>query len=248
VSNASNPCALTATKAGDNNYNLTTSAAFAVTLNKAATATTVTAASAIYDGSPHGGTAVVVGSGLNQALPITYSGISGTVYAASTTAPMNPGNYSATASYAESANYLGSTDTKTFTIEYGSCNSSVGAGQVILPPINSDGTSVYNRKGSSTIPVKFRVCNAAGGSISTAAAVFGSSTGSVTMLNAVRGTVTIPNEETTADIPDVAFRWDASGQQWMFNMAMSNLSAGTTYTFRINLAYGPGIQFVVGVK
>ena len=33
---------------------------------------------------------------------------------------------------------------------------------MILQPINSDGTSVYNRKGGSTIPVKFRVCDAAG--------------------------------------------------------------------------------------
>ena len=31
-------------------------------------------------------------------------------------------------------------------------------------------------------------------------------------------------------------------------MASSNLTAGTTYTFRINLAYGPGIIFKVGIK
>lgn len=45
----------------------------------------------------------------------------------------------------------------------------------------------------------------------------------------------------------VAFRWDASGQQWIFNMATSNLQSGNTYTFRINLANGY-IVFVVGVK
>ena len=33
----------------------------------------------------------------------------------------------------------------------------------------------------------------------------------------------------------------------IFNMATSNLQAGTTYTFRINLAVG-SIQFKVGVK
>ena len=67
------------------------------------------------------------------------------------------------------------------------------------------------------------------------------------MLSAVRGTIDNINEANGTDIPDVAFRWDASGQQWMFNMATSNLSSGNTYLFRINLANG-SIQFVVGVK
>jgi hypothetical protein len=69
------------------------------------------------------------------------------------------------------------------------------------------------------------------------------------MLNAVRGTVTVVNEDTIVDIPDNAFRWDASGQQWIFNMATTNLTSGTTYTYRINLAYSPAsIVFVVGLK
>ena len=67
------------------------------------------------------------------------------------------------------------------------------------------------------------------------------------MLSAVRGTVTVVNEDTIADIPDVAFRWD--GQQWIFNMATNNLDSGSRYAFRINLAYAPAsITFVVGVK
>jgi len=67
------------------------------------------------------------------------------------------------------------------------------------------------------------------------------------MLSAVRGTVDAVNETTTGDIPDAAFRWDSSGQQWIFNMATTNLTSGNTYTFTINLAYGK-ITFVVGVK
>jgi len=130
-------------------------------------------------------------------------------------------------------------------IGYGTCNVSVGPGGVILAPINSDGSSVFNRKGGSTIPVKFRLCDASGNPISNAAAVFGSSSGTITLLSAVRGTVTVVNEATVADIPDVAFRW--SGDQWIFNMATSNLDQGATYTFRINLAVG-SIQFKVGVK
>jgi hypothetical protein len=132
-------------------------------------------------------------------------------------------------------------------ITFGACSAAVGAGGVILPPINSDGTSVYPRKGGSTIPVRFRVCNAAGAAISNSAAVFAPTGGSLTMLSTVRGTIDNVNEGGITDVPDVAFRW--SGDQWIFNMATSNLSAGQTYTFRINLAYGPAsINFVVGVK
>jgi len=67
------------------------------------------------------------------------------------------------------------------------------------------------------------------------------------MLSAVRGTIDNVNESGVTDVPDVAFRWNASGQQWIFNMATSNLQSGNTYTFRINLANGY-IIFVVGVK
>jgi len=133
-----------------------------------------------------------------------------------------------------------------FTVTYGACSTGVGPGGVILQPINSDGTSVYQRKGGSTIPVKFTVCDAFGNPISNSTAVFASpSSGTITLLSEVRGTVTVVNEATTADIPDAAFRW--TGNQWIFNMATTNLSQGSTYTFRINLAYG-SISFRVGVK
>jgi hypothetical protein len=103
--------------AGNANYNQKQSAPQTITINKAATSTVVTVTNATYDGNPHGGTATVTGpASLNQALTVTYTGVAPTVYAASTTAPTNAGTYSASASYAESANYLGSSDTKTFTI------------------------------------------------------------------------------------------------------------------------------------
>ena len=122
-------------------------------------------------------------------------------------------------------------------------------GGVILPPINSDGTSVYPRKGGSTIPVKFTVCDANGNPISNPAAVFGPNPGaSITLVSAVRGTVDNVNEiGDTIDVASNAFRY--SSGQWIFNMATSNLTAGSTYTFKINLAYAPAsIVFKVGVK
>ena len=117
-----------------------------------------------------------------------------------------------------------------------------------MPPINGDGTSVYPRKGGSTIPVKFTVCDANGNPISNPAAVFGANPvgAAITLLSAVRGTVDNINEiGDTIDVASTAFRY--SDGQWIFNMATNNLTAGTTYTFRINLLYGH-IDFRVGVK
>jgi len=55
----------------------------------------------------------------------------------------------------------------------------------------------------------------------------------------------IPPIKFRIHIPDVAFRY--TGSQWIFNMATTNLNQGSTYTFRINLAY-QSIIFKVGVK
>jgi hypothetical protein len=193
----------------------------------------------IYNALPHGVTANVTGAGgLSQAVAVVYNPGGSTV-------PVNPGIYTATATFAGDADHTGSSaGPVTINITFGACSS--GQGGVILPPINSDGTSVYSRKGGSTIPVKFTVCDAFGQPISNPAAVFGPG-GEVTMLSQMRGTVTIVNEDGTNDIPDVAFSF--TGGQWHFNMATMNLAATTTYTFRINLAYAPSsIIFKVGVK
>jgi hypothetical protein len=86
-------------------------------VDKAGTTTAVTVSGATYDGSAHGASSIVTGAGgLSQPVTVYYTGVSPTVYASSTTAPINAGTYSASATYAESANYFGSTDSKNFTI------------------------------------------------------------------------------------------------------------------------------------
>jgi hypothetical protein len=132
-----------------------------------------------------------------------------------------------------------------FTIGYGTCSGS-DPGGVILPPINSDGTSAYKRKGGSTIPVKFKVCDANGNSISDPNVVFQTGCcGSINRTSHMRGTVEDVNENAVTDIPDVAFRY--TGDHWQFNMDTGNLQAGYTDTFQINLKYGV-IQFTIQVK
>jgi hypothetical protein len=230
----------------DGNYNDGDSAASAsLLINKATPTVTVTGGSFIYDGNTHPATATATGIS-----SITVAGSFVFTYTppGTTAVPVNPGSYTVGAEFTSgNPNYGNTSGSATITIGYGICSASVGAGGVILPPINSDGTSVYQRKGGSTIPVKFRVCSASGASISNPAAVFSGTGGNLTMLSAVRGTITNINELDGTDIPDVAFRWD--GQQWIFNMATNNLTSGSTYAFRINLAYAPAsITFVVGVK
>ena len=109
------------------------------------------------------------------------------------------------ASFAGDSSYSASSGTAALTVAYGTC---IGPnlGGVILPPINSDGSSVYKRQGGSTIPVKFTVCDANGNPISDPNAVFlNGCCGSITMLTRMRGTVNNVNVSGTTDIPDVAF-------------------------------------------
>jgi hypothetical protein len=180
------------------------------------------------------GSAITNGSGVATKTGVSLAGI-------------NPGFYPSGvgASFAGDSSYSPSSGTASLTVTYGTC---IGTdpGGVILPPINSDGSSVYKRQGGSTIPVKFLVCDANGNSISDPNAVFlNGCCGSITVLTRMRGMVNNVNETGTTDIPDVAFH--LVGNHWQFNLVTTNLDAGYTYTFQINLKYG-NIQFTVAVK
>ena len=210
-------------------------------IDKANATINVTPYDIVYDGSSHTATGTATG--------VKGESLSGLSLTATTHA--NPGDYiSDPWTFTDvTGNYNNASGTVHDQIRFGACSPAIGVGDAILPPINSDGSSVYSRKGGSTIPVKFRVCSASGTPISSANLVFAPTGATLTMLSAVRGTIDNVNESGITDVPDVAFRWDASGQQWIFNMATNNLTAGQTYQVRINLAYAPqSIPFVIGVK
>jgi hypothetical protein len=118
-----------------------------------------------------------------------------------------------------------------------------GAGRTILQPINADGSSVSKR--GSTVPAKFRVCDAHGNSVGTPGVVTG-----FYIVQMINGTVTAPvNEDVASTTPDSAFRWDASGQQWIFNISTKTMSTDTTYVFNIQLNDGSApIAFQFGLK
>jgi hypothetical protein len=209
----------------------------AFTITKANATIGVTPYNVAYNGAAHTATGTAKGVQGESLIGLSLSGTTHT----------NPGDYLSDpwAFTDVTGNYNNASGSVHDSIGYGAC--SVGPGGVILPPINSDGTSVYQRKGGSTIPVKFNVCGANGAPLTDPTLVFAGTGGALTMTGTMRGTITTVNESTDNAIPDAAFTWD--GQQWHFNMATMNLTSGYTYTFKINLAYSPqSITFVVGVK
>ncbi len=145
------------------NYTVSQPSGLTADINKAASTTTVTVDNTTYNGQPQGGSAVVTGAGgLSQSLTVSYSGRNTTVYGPSTTAPTNAGDYTASASYAESANHLGSSDSKNFSIAKAAATVTLGnltghiydgtakAATATTNPVGLDVTITYN--GSTTAP------------------------------------------------------------------------------------------------
>jgi hypothetical protein len=118
-----------------------------------------------------------------------------------------------------------------------------GPGHQVLQPVNVNGTSVFKHK--STVPVKFRVCDALGTSLGPDPAVVqafrlvATETGTVT--NAVDEAV----ESTT---PSTEFRWDETERLWVFNIGTRRLEIDTTYRYRIVLVDGTAIEFAFGLR
>jgi hypothetical protein len=136
--------------------------------------------------------------------------------------------------------------TDNYAIKYASGGMCAGdVGHAIRQPINVDGSSVF--KLGSTVPTKFAVCDANGTSIGTAGVVTGY--GLVAAANSPSITV---DEDVYSTTPDTAFRWDPTGQQWIFNQSTKNNGTlnhtGTIYLFTINLNDGSSIFFQYGLK
>jgi hypothetical protein len=122
----------------------------------------------------------------------------------------------------------------------GACDGDYG--HQILQPVNIDGTSVFKQK--STVPAKFRVCDAIGNSIGTLGVVQ-----SFRLMQTIAGTVIADVDEAVdSTTPDAAFRWDPTGQQWIFNMDTKSLVVNTTYYYTITLNDGTTINFRFGLK
>jgi hypothetical protein len=110
-----------------------------------------------------------------------------------------------------------------------------------LQPISANGTSTF--KQGSTVPAKFRVCDASGNSVGTSGVVT-----SFYLAQTLSGTATQNFDETVASTtPDTSFRWDPTAQQWIFNINTKGLATSTTYIYAIGLNDGSTIKFQYGL-
>lgn len=151
------------------------------------------------------------------------------------------GSFPIASSGAADANYTITFVPGVLKVEYSSGACLGDAGRSILQPVNVDGSSVFKQK--STVPLKFRVCDASGASVSSGVV------SSFLLVQRVAGTATLSvNETPDSTTPDATFRWDAPGQQWIFNLSTKNLQSGQTYRYQIGLADGSVIPFQFGLR
>ena len=152
------------------------------------------------------------------------------------------GSYQITCSGAEALNYDFTYKGGTLRIVYATGGLCYGSpSHQILQPINADNTSVFKR--NSTVPAKFRVCDANGVSIGTPGVV-----ASFKLAQVFNGTITDVDEAVISTTPDTAFRWSASDMLWIFNIDTKLKLAGQTYVYLITLNDGSTIKFQFGLK
>ena len=165
----------------------------------------------------------------------TYSRTAGETVASS------PYTISATLSPAGMlGNYTITYNTASFKITYAMTGLCYGeAGHQILQPINVDGTSVF--KLGSTVPTKFRVCDANGVPVGPTTAT-PNVVVSYRIVGLASGTITDVDEAIDSTTPDTAFRWSSTDQLWIFNTktgANTNLNQkNVSYWLQITLADG----------
>jgi len=148
---------------------------------------------------------------------------------------------------AKLGNYTVAPTNGNLTVQYaqgGICLAS--SGHQILQPVNADGSSVFKK--GSTIPVKFRVCDANANPIGGAGQVVTVWNQNWPVLYWKSSGAGAIDEEILSTTPDTQFRWDDTAQQWVFNLNSKNLTAGMIYTYRIYLNDTSNIEFKFGVK
>jgi len=112
----------------------------------------------------------------------------------------------------------------------------------LLQPVNQDGSSIFQQK--STIPLKFRLASCAGQSNATAVATLEVAQYSSGFVGTVEEGF-LPNAR--ADIGDV-FRFDAKGNQYIYNLGTKTLMPGRSYILRIRIDGGPAHETVISLK
>jgi uncharacterized repeat protein (TIGR01451 family) len=118
----------------------------------------------------------------------------------------------------------------------GTCSN--GPGHQILAPIATSGSTQFTKVTTPTVPVQFRVCDAKGAAISST--VISSFT--LTSINGVPAGTPAPQGGPFAFVGGTLLN-GAGSAGWQFVMSTSNLTAGNTYAYIINLNDGTSIPF-----
>jgi len=185
-------------------------------------------------------------SGFKNGETLATSGVTGSPSLTTTAVTNSPvGTYPITAAVGTlaSGNYTFAFAPGTLSVVYATGGMCLGEpGRTILQPINADGTSIFKQK--STVPAKFRVCDANGVSIGTPGVVTG-----FFNFQVISGTMSVPVEDVpVSTTPDTAFRWSSSDQQWIFNINTKNLAINKTYVYKVMLNDGSSFNFQYGLK
>jgi hypothetical protein len=149
-----------------------------------------------------------------------------------------------TAGTLSSNNYSFSFSPGTLTVSYAASCQGAPIGNPILQPVNNDGSSAF--KQGSTVPLKFRACDANGASIGPTTAVPNIVT-SFVLASTTSGAPGV-NETVDSTTPDTAFRWSPTDQLWIFNLSTKNLSSNKTYYYKVILVGGAGFNITFGLK
>jgi 6-phosphogluconolactonase (cycloisomerase 2 family) len=117
-------------------------------------------------------------------------------------------------------------------------NCSNGPGHQILAPISTSGSTQFTKASTPTVPVQFRVCDAKGASISSTVV----SSFTLTSINGVPASSPAPQGGPFTFVGGTLLN-GAGSSGWQFILSTSNLAAGNTYAYSINLNDGTSISF-----
>lgn len=189
----------------------------------------------------------------NPALTATYSGfvlgqtpasLTGTLTCTTTSTTLTAvGSFPITCSGQTSTNYAITFVPGTLQALYaaaGLCNGA--AGHSILAPILANGTSSFLQ--GTTVPARFRVCDANGVSQGTAGVV-----SSFFLVKIVTGATTTLVHQVPLGAAGFVFNAAPGQRRWEFNsITTSNLPRGSTYGYQIGLNDGTSITFQFAVR
>src|SRR5215203_223726 len=205
ITSGTGTCSVTATMAGNDNYNAVTSAAHSVTVNKATAQVTLSNLGPyLFDGTAKSATVATTPTGLN--VTVTYNG--------STTAPTAVGSYNVVATV-NNPNYQGQA-TGTLVISPWTLNGFYQPVDMDVVTTTGTTTALNTVKNGSTVPMKFNVLKGATQlTDNTNNAVVKSFTQQSVLCPSGAGVVVDEIEVTTTG--GTSLRYDATAGQWIQN-------------------------------